>query len=239
MFRGFLLSLLVCATLPAQSYVRPFSAGVTARFFPIGIIEGAERTQIFSPQIENRATGENKSNFYGFGVKFQAALPWRLAVVSGLTMNQIKFKHTVVGLIGTPNPNSAIETRRGYTTTENTRARYYDLPVLVRRFSKPHKEDGVRWFYEAGGTLRKVSNIRTSLEIDDNSRVTCCDESPARPSRELLPGLTAGGGLYAKDDFGIRVVPEIRYTWWLGRTFSYLAAGSRRHQLELLISLTF
>lgn len=239
MFRAALPFLLVCASLQAENFVRPFSVGGTLSFLPLSPIAGKETTQIFSPLIENRATGEDKSRFYGGGVTFQIAFAKRYALSSGLTLRSVGYKLNIVGLIGTDNPNTTNDDRTGYTTTEETRARYYDLPILLRRFSQNHTERGWRYFYQAGPSFRRVSNVRTSIQIDDNSKVSCCVETPTTPAHRTAPGVTLGGGLYLIDDYGIRFIPEFRYTYWLAKTFDNLAAPSRRHQIELLLSFTF
>jgi len=242
MLRMISLTLVVCATLPAENFVRPFSAGGTLSLLPIGPFAAKEVHQIYSPLIENNATGENKSRFYGGGVTFQAAFAKRYAISGNVTLRSVGYRLNIVGLIGidrTLTDPNATDNRTGYTTTEETRARYWDVPILLRRFSRNHNEGGWRWFAEAGPTFRRVSNIRTSIQIDANSKVTCCDETPATPSHTTIPGITLGGGLHLIDDYGIRMIPEFRYTRWLARTFDNLAAPSRRDQIELLLSFTF
>ena len=41
------------------------------------------------------------------------------------------------------------------------------------------------------------------------------------------------------DEFGIHVVPEVRYTRWINPTFDNLTTSSQRNQVEAAISLTF
>jgi hypothetical protein len=52
-------------------------------------------------------------------------------------------------------------------------------------------------------------------------------------------GATAGAGLIAKDDFGIIVSPEVRYTRWMGDTFGSNTLGTQRNQLEITVSFGF
>ncbi len=41
------------------------------------------------------------------------------------------------------------------------------------------------------------------------------------------------------DEVGIRVVPGVRYTRWMGETFKSPATATQRNQIEAMISLTF
>jgi hypothetical protein len=46
-------------------------------------------------------------------------------------------------------------------------------------------------------------------------------------------------GLQLIDPFGIRVVPEVRYTRWLDDMFYYQSTITQRNQIEAVISLSF
>jgi hypothetical protein len=52
-------------------------------------------------------------------------------------------------------------------------------------------------------------------------------------------GVTAGFGAQLIDPLGVRVIPEVRYTRWLGLNFDVPAAHSRRDQIEFVFSLAF
>ena len=41
------------------------------------------------------------------------------------------------------------------------------------------------------------------------------------------------------DEFGIKVVPEFRYTRWVNPIFENLTTNTERNQIEAAISLTF
>jgi hypothetical protein len=46
-------------------------------------------------------------------------------------------------------------------------------------------------------------------------------------------------GVHAVDPFGIRVVPEVRYTRWMGETWNMLSTKTSRNQIEAIISIGF
>jgi hypothetical protein len=52
-------------------------------------------------------------------------------------------------------------------------------------------------------------------------------------------GLTGGIGAQFVDDFGVKLVPEFRYTRWIQPTFDTLSTFSRKNQFEAIVSITF
>jgi hypothetical protein len=132
-----------------------------------------------------------------------------------------------------------------YTTSyySRTRANYFDFPLLARyhsRYSLLHSSV----FVEGGGTARFVEQITTSTTVDTTVNAAlvsdCCTEIPDRPSHRLVAGPTVGLGLrIPRDEIGVQIVPEIRYTRWLENTFSAVPTMSNRNQAEVLLSITF
>ncbi len=111
---------------------------------------------------------------------------------------------------------------------------------MVRYYAKDRHDKGPRVFVEGGGTLRRISNVRTSISSQTGSEdKVCCDTTPASYARRTIRGFTGGFGVQVVDDFGLRLVPEVRYTRWAGQTFSGISTASRRNQLEIMLSLTF
>ena len=111
---------------------------------------------------------------------------------------------------------------------------------MVQYYGRDRHAARIRWFVEGGGVLRRVSNIRSSTDSTINfAATTCCDTTPAVPANHTARGAVAGGGAYFKDDFGIHIVPEVRYTRWLSQTFQSNSTGMQRNQVEAMVSLTF
>ena len=119
------------------------------------------------------------------------------------------------------------------STHEDTRARLIDMPFLVRYYGTGKRPRSPRWFLEAGGAWRLATDIRTSLDSTDASGiVTCCTFMPTVPQHRSSVGAVAGAGMQFVDEFGIHVVPEVRYTRWLEQTFDNLTTRSQRNQVE-------
>ncbi len=213
-------------------YVRRFSAGVTVQYLPLKMM-GSDQLQVTEPgpiEINSDSSPKNRNVAIGGGVVFQAAITGRFALLSGALWRQTGYETTNTIYVG--------PLRRQIITKEVTSATLFDFPLLVRRYNIDRTEPGWRWFYEAGGTLRHLWKTRTTIERTEAGAVEY-SSGPAEISSRNLPGVTGGFGLQFNDDFGIRIIPEARYTWWLGRTFDSYATRSSRHQVEVGISFTF
>ena len=176
----------------------------------------------------------------GYGATAQLMLTGRLGVNASLFMRRIGYKFNSDIFTGTDNPLTTADERTHTVMNNDTRAKLYDLPVVVRFYGKDRHEAGTRWFAEFGGSIRRVSNIRTAIDTTINDgTLTCCDNTPTKPAKRNVHGLVGGAGLQFIDPLGIRVVPEVRYTRWMGETFNSIATITRRNQVEAMISLTF
>ena len=123
---------------------------------------------------------------------------------------------------------------------ERSRLRMIDIPLLVRYTGKKWNPSKYT-FYELGGTYRDVF-----------SRVTTADQTAFASTAGIGPGIssgtayhrtsygaTVGAGLIAKDDFGIIVSPEVRYTRWMGDTLGSNVIGTQKNQLEITLTFGF
>ena len=133
----------------------------------------------------------------------------------------------------------------GYDTTdfvtdneiylERTRARFIDFPVLVR-YTGPR----FRWsrysFYELGGALRYAEHINLQQAANNGVDYYCCAPPSTTAIRRTTEGVVVGTGISGKDDFGIVVSPEVRYTYWLNSTFSSPTVSTMKNQLEVTLS---
>lgn len=136
----------------------------------------------------------------------------------------------------------------GYDTTdavnsseiylERTRARFFDFPVLVR-YAGPHFRWSKYSFYEAGGALRYATHINLTQSANNGIEYYCCAPPSTTGIRRTIEGVVVGTGVSGKDDFGIVVSPEVRYTYWTNDTFKSPTVATMRNQLEVTISFGF
>jgi len=127
----------------------------------------------------------------------------------------------------------------GTTNIERSRVRLVDFPVMVR-YSGRKWNPSKYTFYELGGVLREGLSLKTTTNsIDQVTGELGPGPTTGTTYKHSVLGVLAGAGLIGKDDFGIIVSPEIRYTRWLGQTFNSPIVGSQRNQLELTVSFGF
>jgi len=123
---------------------------------------------------------------------------------------------------------------------ESSRANLIDVPAVVRFYSRSRHEPGARWFVEAGAAWRKAESIRTSMDFRDASSVlTCCTTTPIQPAHGSVFGIVAGAGVQVMDAFGIRVVPEVRYTRWMNQIFNSFTTKTQQNEVTAGLSITF
>ncbi len=216
------------------TYVHRISAGVTLSVLGFSMVPTkSETTSTTSPAVTTDINTKGASKRPGPGLTAQAAITNHFAVSGSVLLRRIGYQMTTTVTTGTT-----------ITTTtskhEDTRGRLFDVPVVVRYYSKGRHDPGPRWFVEGGGALRKLSQDRTSIDTTDSSGPnTCCQVGPATPRHHSLRGFVGGAGFQLIDPVGVRVVPEVRYTRWTGDVFNNLTTRTRRDQLEAIISLTF
>ncbi|MBI5085762.1 MAG: hypothetical protein HZB13_14330 [Acidobacteria bacterium] len=125
------------------------------------------------------------------------------------------------------------------TTVLQTKARYYDFPLTFRYNYFGRTGFASHLFVRGGVALRKVSNLKTTRDVTDNEGNTASGPTGSPLNHGTVRGLVAGGGMRFRDDFGIKVTPEVRYTRWMAQTFSTAPFMAKRDQLEVVVGITF
>jgi hypothetical protein len=125
------------------------------------------------------------------------------------------------------------------TTTEQTSARLWDIPVMLRYRGLGERGIRSKMYVSGGGAFSKVSHIRTNNDTTNPDGTTSSDTTPVEPSARNVAGLVAGVGLRLVDDFHIKVTPELRYTRWLGAIFDSDSTRMSKNQLAIGLGFTF
>jgi hypothetical protein len=245
------LALLPCAA-SAQSesaptidkskvYVRRFSIGATLNVNGLPAIPDSTTTvTTTSPALVGTYTTTGASQRIGYGATGQIVLTSHFAANVSLYVHRVGYTMNRDEYLGVLDPNATVDTRTHVVTNEDTRARFYDLPLTLRWYSKSRYAPGGRFFAEGGGAFREVTNIKTSIDTTVNSGTTnCCNTTPITPARKTTHGFVAGMGAQFIDPFGIRVVPEVRYTRWQGKIFDAYSAAMQANQVEGMLTLSF
>ena len=124
-------------------------------------------------------------------------------------------------------------------TYEDTRVKYVDVPVMVRWYTRGPYPGKMMFFFEAGGALREEISIKTNRQLTVDTNATTTSSAATTPANTRVTGVSAGMGMRAVDDFGLKLSPQVRYTRWMGKVFKNSPVDNRSDQLEISLSLTF
>jgi hypothetical protein len=182
------------------------------------------------------------SSRIGYGLTFQAGVTDHFAIAAGAYLRKIGYQltDTTNTTVNVVEGGTVVPTVTTTSTHEDTRGHLLDVPVMVRYFGKNRHTPGSRWFVEAGAAWRDSMHFRTSLDSTDASSVTtCCTFPTTEVTHKNTIGYVVGAGLQLIDPFGIRVVPEVRYTRWKDEIFRDLSTHTQQNQVEAIITLSF
>lgn len=229
--------------LKKQVYIRRFSAGATLAVYGFKpMIDGSTTNDTASPPVISDLSSKGTDPFghrFGGGITAQFMVKPKYGIVATGLLHKISFQNIKDNIEGIDNPNTTADERTFITDISDTSARLLDFSVLLRRYDKDRFTKGARWFFEGGGAVRHVSNLRTSTSTILNGTSSCCKTTPVPVAHKNARGVVGGIGAQFVDDFGIHLVPEVRYTRWLDRSFDSFATKSRRDQIEAMVSITF
>ncbi len=182
------------------------------------------------------------SSRIGYGLTFQAGVTNHFAIAAGVYLRKIgyQFTDTTNTTTNVVEGGTVVPTVTTTSTHEDTRGHLIDVPAMLRYFGKSRHTPGPRWFLEAGAAWRDTTHFRTSMDSEDASAVvTCCTFPATVVTHKSAVGYVAGAGIQFIDPFGIRVVPEVRYTRWTEEIFRNLSTHTQQNQLEANITLSF
>jgi hypothetical protein len=230
------------SSAPTAPSERRFSGGVTLSVIGLSLIPGRTFTNDNSVDISTQYQTSGESQRIGYGLTAQARVKGRFYLDVSAILHRIAYAETTTvstltqeTLNGTP-----YTTTTTTSTQENTHGRLIDIPFLVRYYGVGKHPGSPRWFLEAGGTYRFITDIKTSSNsTDEDGNVTCCTTTPTTPKDRAAIGGTVGAGIRFTDEFGIHVTPEFRYTRWFEPIFENLSTITRSNQIEADISITF
>jgi len=223
--------------LKKRSYVRPFTGGVTLSVLGQTPIQNGGFTEERTNFIRDAGTVAGGYRI-GFGVNGQVRLPGKYAFAVSVIQHKSSHSTSVDQYEGIDNPNTPLDDRIHTTIDEVSWIKYWDYSFLVRRYTKSHQTAGHRAFFQGGINVRDVRNIRSMRETTIGATTTE-DTAPVVPSRGMARGFVGGVGAQFTDDFGIKLVPEFRYTRWVQQTFDAMSTQSRKNQFEAMVSITF
>jgi len=208
----------------------------------LALIPGATSTVNNTSEISTQYQTTGASERLGYGLTVQARVAGHFYVDLSALLRRIGYQLTTTVSTTTTSVlnGTSFPVTSTTSTHEDTRARLIDVPLLLRYYGTGKRPRSPRWFVEAGGSWRLANDVRTSIDSTDASgNLTCCTTTATVPKHSSAIGMVAGAGIQLMDEFGIKLVPEFRYTRWVNPIFDNLTTNTQRNQIEAAISLTF
>jgi hypothetical protein len=223
-----------------RSSLRRFSFGVRVGGFVLSKL-GPETLvkDTTSPVAEYTSVVTPKSQRLEGGLSVEFALSRRFALSADLLFHRFAYQLDTTVVEGVDNPETIEDERRTTTISEQTRAHYWDLPVLVRFYAVNRRPVHLGFFLDAGIVMRRAKDFRSTTLTTLPDGTVSTDTTARTAANKIIRGVVGGGGFRLVDDFGIRVIPEVRYTRWLADTWAPLPAQVSRNQVEILAGIMF
>ena len=225
--------------LEERAYVRRFSAGITGSVSPFPLLASSQQDQMIdgTPPVELRSKVDPNTKPFGYGFTAQVTLTDHLALAIQPIIRRFNAHTTIQRYTGTDNSSTSFDDRDRTDFDEMITGTHIDIPVMLRLYSKGHRDEGARWMFEIGPVVRLTRNASVFKKTYPSGGGEI-DENLPFPHRTGY-GVTGGIGVQLIDDFGIRATPEFRYTRWVTKPFTGLEGITRGSQLELLFTIGF
>jgi hypothetical protein len=221
---------------PSEKAVPRIWIGLTGSYTPLKLVK-ANNSGNITDSGGDTYTAKAAQGQAGGG----AIVNIRLIKGFGISLGAI-YRFTGYDATEDTNPaNSAIGDT--FENIERTRVRLLDIPVMVR-YSGKKFNPSKHTFYELGGVVRQGFSTQTGTYATEYLfNETGPGSTFGTNYKRRVYGAVAGAGLIGRDDFGIIVSPEVRYTRWMDDTFSSpIVSGlvnSNKNQLEVTVSFGF
>jgi hypothetical protein len=223
---------------------RRWSIGLRVRTLPFKSLSLIGNNQVLRTSTVNKVVYDfsyntsTQSFVPGYGPEFEVPLGNRFLLTGEALFNRLKYTKVTDTYWGGDDPATAQDERSHMNAKENTKARLFDIPVLLH-YGNMRESGLLAHFYVAGGaTARLASTVRTTNTITIADGTTANNQVRAQLSKRNLIGSTVAVGFRFIDDFNIKVTPEVRYTHWTGITFGQDSTQSPKNQLEVGIGFT-
>jgi len=228
---------------PAGPKTGRIAVGLRVRFFPAKSLssmgENSLQTTTTTPLFDWNFHTTPRSPSLGGGAAVDINMTRHLRLRWEFLFQRLRYDKVTDIYWGGDDPTTANDERNHMARTERTKARLFDVPIMLQY--QGFGSEGLRshLYLAFGGVVRNVSTIKTSTETVFQNGDKATGTASVLPSKRNLIGATVGLGFRFIDDFNIKTTPEIRYTRWAGNTFGSDSTQSPRSQLEIGIGFTF
>jgi hypothetical protein len=217
--------------LQRRAYIRRFSVGATLSVLATKPMRTADYTILTTnPTVQATYVTMDRSQRIGWGGTVQAAITDRLAVNAGFILRRFGYEMTSEAFLGLTDH---------LVGSEMVLGKYFDVPVLMRLYTRSRYRPGPHWFVEGGAVFRRATKIVSLTQTILNSVDTTTSTTPVTPLSRTTNGYTVGVGFQLIDPLGIRVIPGVRYTRWMNRTYNHFSTYNDLNQVEANLTLSF
>src|SRR5207248_2464984 len=122
---------------PAGPAVRKWSIGLRVRTLPVKSFSSMDNGRTLSTAVVSKVTYDTnnhttaKSFPIGGGLAIEGQLSSRTILTADLVFTRLRYQKTTDIYNGVDDPNTANDERSHKVITEDTKARLYDLPILL------------------------------------------------------------------------------------------------------------
>lgn len=243
-------ALALCAAAGAQTTRDTASAadppdkrntvGFRLRGFPIGpLSQLGDKEEHVTGSIDWMSNTTSRCPSVSFGVMDEFKLSEKVTLTGEILFQRFRYTRVADTWWGTDDSSTTADERYHSIRREATKASFWDLPLLAHFEAFQVGRLPSKLWLAAGMTARAVSSVESTHEYLSEDGETTTDELRTLPNKRFLLGATVGVGFRFLDDYRTRVTPEIRYTRWLGRTFSSETTRTPVNQLEFGVGITF
>jgi hypothetical protein len=209
---------------------RRFSFGGRLNGHPFNVLNNKDVS--LSPVNTTQSWAIGTTNNYlkiAFGPSLEFRLTRKFTLCGEFLYHRLNYTKTATV---TDNSNTT-------TITEQTRATFWDAPMMLRYGSLSNGGVRSKLYFAGGAVVRNVSHIQTTNQMTFPDGSTASNNTPALSSARNLPGAVVGVGLRLLDDFNLKLSPELRFAHWMGATFASDSTRTRRDELVVGVALTF
>jgi hypothetical protein len=222
-----------------QPFHKKFEVGARIGYLPLNLMRSSDTTTKYEShtppvQMLARSTDQSRPVTLGPSLVYRISPKWAVgvdAMYRNVGYDELMETKTIVDSGGT-------SVLYGYTN-DRTRASFWDVPVLVRYTRKQQRGWHPKMTGLLGVSTRFVTGIDSYRENVNKQGNVYQTSEPVKPANKMTPGGTAGMGLTWKDEVGVRVSVEGRYTYWMKDVFQNNATAMTRHTVEVLIGFSF
>ncbi len=206
---------------------------------PLKLLRNADTTtpySSFTPPLEVKSTSKPQSRPVTVG----PSLVYRFNNKWGLGVDALYRNVGYDELILTQTIVESGKTAEFYGyMNERTRATFWDVPVLLRYTKYQQKGWRPRTTGMLGLSTRFVTGIESYQEFVNKKANVYQTSEPIKPAYKTAPGATIGLGMEWRDEIGVKVTVEGRYTRWQRDVFKNGPTSSTRNTVEVLVGFSF